>query len=548
MAGGARKEVHDTLESLAALRQALDGPERAAVDRAIALLSSLGDEVSELSERVRWLVGAPYRKKSESVPGEQLALKLINALAFGRSEPEPTPEPEPAKPVSKAKKKRTRRGKELPVKIVEAKLTDAERACECCGERRAEIGFDAQQRFVHEPAKVYTLEERRFKYACRRCDGGVETAPPELPAKPIPGSKASASILAHLVVSKILDGLPIERIARKLRRHGVDLATSTLNDWFRATATMLAFLHRLLRARLHKCELISLDDTPLKAQNRGPPAAGQKNAKTMISGRQWLYLGDVDEVVFADFTEDWKGSHPRAVLDDFDGAIQGDGYAGINALFGRVDGPIRVGCNDHARRKFVTALERGDERVRPVIDIYRALYAVEREATKLCLDADGRAALRQAKSAPLWQRLENAVAELAPQAGTKKSPLGKAVVYFERQLPTLKRFLSDGRLPISNAHVERLIRIIALFRKNSLFVGSVEAGKRYAILLSLVLECTLAGVNPYDYLVDVIDKVANGWPNDRAAELLPRAWQAAREREQQLARDTAPADRGAAAA
>lgn len=535
-----RTEVRDAIASLTALRESVAESERANLDQVIALLGSLGDEVSELNERVRWLLAAPYRKKSESVPPGQLAMDLLNALAFGGGEPDPDPQPE--KPAPKAKTKRKRRGKELVVKVVLSRLEGAERACPCCGEPRAELKPDIQCRFVYKPATVYRLEEHRYSYACSRCDGGVEAAPRKLSAKPIPGSMASASMLAFLVVAKILDGLPIERVARQLRRHGVDLATSTLNDWFGYAAQMLTFLHVLLRAELQRSELISLDDTPLKAQSRGSPTG-----KTMVSGRQWLYLGDIDRVAYAEFTEDWKGKHPRAVLEGFDGNIQGDGYAGIDRLFGGDGGPVRVGCNDHARRKFVAALKGGDSRAQAVVDIYRALYAVEREATKRELDPAGRSALRQAESVPLWARLETTVGKLAPQAGTK-SPLGKAVVYFQRQLPTLKVFLTDGRLPISNAHVERQIRTITLFRKNSLFVGSLEAGQRYAVLLTLVLECVLAGVNPYDYLVDVIDKVANDWPNSRAAELLPRAWAAARQREQQLASDAADLVESAAGA
>ena len=532
MAGGTRKEVQDALSALRAHRETAEGDTRAMLDQVIALLGSLGDEVSELSERVRWLIGAPYRKKSEAVAPGQLAMDLLNALAFNRKKSEPEPAPKPEKPAEKQKTKRKRRGKELPVKVVVSRLEGQERACECCGEQRAELQPDIQKRFVYEPAKVYTLEEHRYNYACPRCDGGVQSAPAKLPAKPIAGSMASASMLAFLVVGKIVDGMPIERLARQLRRHGVDLATSTLNDWFGYAAELLTFLHSLLRAELLQSELISLDDTPLKAQSRASPA----NGKTMVSGRQWLYVGDVDRVAFAEFTKDWKGKHPRAVLQGFAGKVQGDGYAGINPLFGGEGGPVRVGCNDHARRKFVAALKGGDLRAQEVVDIYRAIYAVEREATKRELEPDGRAALRQAESVPLWARLESAVGALAPQAGTK-SPLGKAVVYFERQLPTLKVFLSDGGVPISNAHIERLIRTVAIFRNNSLFVGSVDAGKRYAVLLTLVIECRLAGINPYEYLVDVIDKIANDWPSLRARELLPRPWHAARQREQQLASD-----------
>src|SRR5690606_25510482 len=123
--------------------------------------------------------------------------------------------------------------------------------------------------------------------------------------------------------------------------------------------------------------------------------------------------------------------------------------------------PRRVGCNDHSRRKFVAALEQGDARAQAVIDIYRPIYAIERRATEAGMSAAERLVLRQRETLPLWERLEAEIARLAPQAG-KKSPLGKAVTYFQRQLPCWKAFLDDGFLPISNAHVEQQIRTVAL--------------------------------------------------------------------------------------
>ena len=538
MAATHRDKIDEVVGELRSLEASLDGERQAVVSTAASLLSDLDGELSRLVEQVRWLEGKPYRKKGEDAPSGQLAFDLIklvtSRLAGADDDAAPETDAQQAAPDPAPPKKRTRRGRELPVTVVDCRLDEAERACACCGKPRAEIGHDAQKRFVYEPAKVYLLEERRYKYACRRCDDGVETAAPTLPPKPLPGSMASSSLLAHIVVAKVLDGLPIERIAKRLRRHGVDLATSTLNDWFGYAATMFALLHRLLGERLTQCTLVSLDDTPLPAQSRDGP-------KTMVKGRQWIYLGDVDQVAYAEFTPDWKGIHPRRVLDGFAGDVQNDGYAGINPLFVGTGSPRRVGCNDHARRKFVQALDRGDRRVQPIVDVYRALYKIERAAATRGLDADGRTALRRTEAVPLWEDLDDRIAKLA-LLGEKKSPLGKAITYWQRQQPALRAFLDDGRLPISNAHVERLIRTVALFRKNSLFVGSVEAGERFAILLTIMLECVLAGVNPYDYLADVIDKIAGQWPASRAAELLPRAWRAARQAEQDAASEAAAAD------
>jgi transposase len=167
-----------------------------------------------------------------------------------------------------------------------------------------------------------------------------------------------------------------------------------------------------------------------------------------------------------------------------------------------------------------------------MIDLYSALYHIERIATERHLDAVGRRTLRQAESVPLWRQLERTLTDMAPKVD-RRSPLDKAIQYWIRQQPSLRAFLDDGRFPISNAHVERLLRVVSTFRKNSLFVGSLAAGERYANLLTVLLNCELAGVNPYVYLVDIIDKIAADWSVDRINELLPRAWLAARQTEQQ---------------
>jgi transposase len=386
------------------------------------------------------------------------------------------------------------------------------------------MGFDTRERYVYQPADVYILEERIYKYGCR-CGEVVVTAEPTEPPKPIPGGMASSSLLAQLAIGKVLDGNPVERFAKQLRRQDIDLSPSTLNDWFGRTGDMFAVMRRACHRQLLTCDLISLDDTPVRARNAMHPA----NVQT---GRQWLYLGDIHQIAYAEFTPDWKGTHPQRVLEGARGDIQNDGYAGINPLFVGPDAPQRIGCNDHARRRFVQALEQGDRRAQPMIDLYRALYHVERTATERHLDAPGRRALRQAESVPLWRELERVIIDFTPKVD-KKAPLGKAIYYWTRQQASLRAFLDDGRFPISNAHVERLLRVVSTFRKNSMFVGSLDAGERYANLLTILLNCELAGVNPYVYLVDVIDKIADDWPADRAAELLPRAWLAARQAEQQ---------------
>jgi transposase len=549
-----KQETTELLDALIQINTLSESDRASTVHRAANTIIEQRELIEQLIAKVRWLSGKPYRPSREKVAPGQLALDLLGLLVGDDAKKDDNGDnddnddnddgengengengqtaenDEKSKSRRKKRPKRVRRGAELPVNVVENRKDDADRVCATCHKREAEMGYDVQRRIVYEPAKLSMLEERCFKYACPDGCGGVDRAEPTLPAKPIPGSMASSSLLAHLIVGKLLDGLPIERQAKQMRRHGADLAVSTLNSWMGQAAAMFTLLHARFRNELLASDLISLDDTPLLALSRGHP-------RGTIRGRQWIYLGDVDRVAYVEYTPDWKGTHPRAVLDGYSGKIQNDAYGGINPLFNADGtGPKRVGCNDHARRKYVHALQQGDARAQPVIDLYKALYRVEADAKKAGADAAELLARRRATSEPLWQQLETTIAKLANNV-RKKSSLGKAIIYSHRQAPHLRAFLDDGSLPISNAHVERRIRTVALVRKNSLFYGSVDAGKRYAVLFTLVLNCILVGANPYDYLVDVIDKIAADWQANRIRELMPRNWLDARQRQNQLNSD-----------
>jgi transposase len=536
-----RKQIEGAITALGSLKGAVASEQSRILDEVVALLASLDGELASLSAKLRWHASAPFRPKKDEAPEGQLAFELLRMLtgrlgqeaadaapsSEGDAQPGEGPQPAEDDPSDgrSPRPHRERRGGGLRRKVDEVKIAEADvPTCPCCTKPLREMGFDTRERFIYQPAEVYILEERIYNYGCR-CGEVVVAAEPTEPPKPIPGGMASSSMLAQLAIGRVLDGNPTERFAKQLRRQDIDLSTSTLNDWVGRVGDMFTVMRRACHRQLLTCDLISLDDTPVRARNADHPA----NVQT---GRQWLYLGDINQIAYAEFTPDWKGTHPRRVLEGAHGDIQNDGYAGINPLFVGPDAPRRVGCNDHARRRFVQALDQGDRRAQPMIDLYRAMYHVERTATERSLDATGRRALRQAESVPLWRELERVITEITVKVD-KKTPLGKAIYYWTRQQPTLCAFLDDGRFPISNAHVERLLRVVSTFRKNSLFVGSLEAGERYANLLTILLNCELAGVNPYVYLVDVIDKIAADWPADRAAELLPRAWLAARQAEQQ---------------
>jgi transposase len=526
------KHADNVIEALEALRtrwadRSDEHQDSDVLQKASELISQLKELVSTLDGQLsamRWLAQKQFRPKSEHVPEGQLALELLGFMlqptaadgetADGKaSDGEQTPDPGPGE-APEPRRKRKSRLHLLAVKQVPVRLDEKDRVCSCCQGIKAEMGFEPRRHLVYEPAKLYYLEEQLYNYVCKTCQEGVVSA--EGTPKLIDGSNVSSSMFAHLVVSKVVDAVPIERVGKQLARHGADIASSTLNDWYNRCGQEVVFLQNVAHQALLSSQMISLDDTPMPTKNVEAPHG-------ITRGRLWLYMGDVSRTAYCQYSEDWKGTHPQRVLEGFAGPIQQDGYSGLHALFCARDAPPRVGCNDHARRKWVEALRIGDDRAERVIALYSVLYAVEREAKQLGLNAADTVALRQTRSVPVWKALCEEVDRLAA-LGERKSPLGKAVTYFQRQKPRLEVFLSNGILPISNAHVERLLRSVALFRKNSLFIGAPKAGPRYAALLTLALNCVLCDVNPFAYFTQLFDRIAAGWPNARVAELLPQAF------------------------
>lgn len=494
------------VQDLTDLSSRVDGHDKKVVEYAAELIEQYGAQLKGL----KWMASQRFRASSEKVAPGQLTMDFIAHL-LAQSEQHKAAEAVAQPEARTPRKKRKSKLDVLPVKQVDKTLPEADRQC-ACGECKQPMGHDTSRQIIYEPAKLFMLEERVHKYACRPCGDGVVAA--KATPKLIPGGLASSSLLAHLTVAKVEDCTPIERIGKQLARHGADIAPSTLYDWFAQAGREAEHLLPHIKKDMLASKLISLDDTPFPAKNNEHP-------KHIQRGRLWLYIGDVDRVAFCQFTEDWKGKHPRGVLEAFTGDVQGDGYGGISALFHGADPPSRFGCNDHARRKFYEAMRLGDSRAEKIVSMYAQLYAVERGVVDA--DANARLEARQSNSKALWTDLAQEIRAL-DKGASPKGPLGKALTYWKRQEPTLSAFLDNGHVPISNAHVERLLRTVALLRKNTLFVGSIEAGHRYAALLTLALNCALCGANSFEYFSWLFDRLADGVFARDALSVMPQAW------------------------
>jgi transposase len=343
------------------------------------------------------------------------------------------------------------------------------------------------------------------------------------PAQPIPRGLPGPGLLAHLIVSKWVDHLPLHRLERVYQRQGLVLARSTLCDWLAACAALLRPLYQRLVEVVLQSRVLHTDDTPVKLQD---PATQQ-----LSTARFWVYLGDAAHPynVF-DFTRTRQRDGPQQFLTQYQGYLQADAFSGYDGLYlpdartstARI---IEVACNAHARRKFYEARSSDELRAHTALGYYRSVYALERGAADADLTEEGKRQMRQELALPLWEQfhtwLERQRADVLP-----KSPLGEAVRYALNNWSALVRYTEAGYLAIDNNAAEREMKRIAIGRKNWLFVGSPRGGETAAVLVSFTSSCLRLGVEPWAYLQDLLGRLP-ATPPDRLGELLPDRWQAA---------------------
>jgi transposase len=388
--------------------------------------------------------------------------------------------------------------------------------CPTCADAMGCIGVDVTRRLTYVPGHFVEQESHRRKYACARCKDAVITAPP--PPQVLPRCAADASLLAHVVVSKFADHTPLHRLHRIYARSGADLAVSTLADWVAGVGTLVEPLVERLAARVRAAYIVRTDATGLKVLDPRSP-------EHIELGSIWAYVGDDRDVVFR-YTPTGEGATgPWTFLAGRTGYIQADAATVFDRLFtGQVAHAIEVGCLAHGRRRLV-ALQDMDCRVAYPLKLIARAYRIEHLADARALPPDERAGLRRARTAPVLERLQR----WCVVTRTHEPPstdLARAAGYFVNHWTALTRFLDDGRLSPDNNVCESQLRDIALGRRNYLFAGSHDAGRRAAALYSLVRTCTQHGIPPLPYLTDVLTKLSAARTASELDALLPDRWSA----------------------
>jgi transposase len=474
-------------------------------------LSSRSGEIERLKLLVEKLKHMLFGKKSEKV------LRQIEQLELQLEELEAAEAIEEAQAVSvgqrpaAAKPFRRPLPEHLPREL-NTHMPD-HTACPGCGGKLRNLGEDAAEVLEYVRASFKVIRHVRPKLSCDACDRIVQ-AP--APSRPIARGLAGPGLLAHVLVSKYADHLPLYRQSEIYAREGVDLDRSTLAGWVGATSELLTPLVDALRDHVMSASKLHADDTPV-------PVLAPGNGKTK-TGRLWTYVRDdrpsadtsAPAVWFA-YSPDRKGEHPKLHLENYQGALQADAYAGFNHLYegGRI---YEVACWAHARRKFHEIhLAHPSPITTEAIQRIAALYAIEAEIRGST--AEVRKTARQARAKPLLDSMRTWL-EATLATLSRKSDTAAAIRYALGRWKALNRYLEDGKLEIDNNAAERALRVVALGRKNFLFAGSDQGGERAANIYSLLGSAKLNGLDPELYLQHVLQRIADHHIS-KINELLP---------------------------
>lgn len=357
------------------------------------------------------------------------------------------------------------------------------------------------------PERIVRHRHIQKKHVCR-C-GHVSCGP--APARVSDCAHYGPELHADAVVTKCADAMPINRLAKRYVRAGVPMARSTLTDLFHRSAQLLEPIWKRLRQLVAAATHVNADETT-------QPVMDTDKCRT---GWMWTFIAHC--VVLYVFSASRSGKTAERVLGDSVGVLQVDGYTGYNQVT-TPEKRTRAGCLAHARRYFHKARDGCPDEVEHVFELVRKLYRVEYDAaSRDIVGTLEHRAMRQLRSRPLMDEWKVWLEEKKP-LHTPKSPMGKAVRYAINQWDSLTRFLVDPKIRLDNNVSESALRIVALGRDNYRWVGNDQAGHNLAVLQTIVSTCVASGVNPQDYITDVLIRLSNGHPASRIDELLPMNW------------------------
>ncbi len=487
---------------------------RAVSELMAAEIKSQAYQIEKLKKELAAHRKARFGSKSETMDQLAFDLQEDTEIAVASQAQKTAPETDTDQD---APAKRTHNRAPLPdhLKRQEEILSPGDSCCDCGGALK-QLGEDVTEELEYVPGHFVVKRIVRPRMTCTCCEVFVQA---ELPSRPITRGRPGPGLLAHVLVGKYCDHLPLYRQSEIYARDKVDLHRSTLTDWVGRSTALLEPLAAHIGKLVRVGPALFADDTPVKMQAKG----------TAQTARLWSYVRDerpwcgrAPPCVWYQFSVDRKGEHPSSHLKGYKGVIHADGFTGFNGLFG-TDRASEQACMVHVRRKFVDVYEsEGSAIAEETIKRIATLYAVEKEARYK--SSDERVALRQAKAKPVFDDLEAWLALQLPKI-SGKSTLAAAIRYALGRMPKARAYLENGKLELDNNICERSIRPVTLGRKNYLFMGSKGGGDAAAIAYTLVETCRMNNVDPEAWLRWVLARVADH-KMTRLDDLMPWNWSA----------------------
>jgi len=493
--------------------------------------------IANLQLRIAKLKRQAFGKASEKVEREIEQLELaLEDLLIAKAEASSTAlaEEEVSELVNadavteRAPRRRPRVSADTPR---ERRELDPGTACPDCGGALRLVGEDVSEMLDLIVAQLKVIEIARPKKSCRACEKMVQVP---APSRPIPGSMASASLLAYILVSKFDDHLPLYRLNEIFARMGVDIPDTTLVDWCGRTMKLLLPLIERIESHVLACDLLHADDTPIRVLDPSLRKAGVSGnlGKGVRQGRIWAYI--LDQRPWAGlappgaaykFAANWKEEHVLGHLRHARGILQADGYKGYGKLYAPgADGIAQfreAACWAHLRRDFHDLWVGAKSQIaREALDRIGAIYDIEAQITGQ--SAHARHAARQLHSKPKVEAF-HVWAQIQLTKIPAKGDLANAFRYALTRWSAFCLFLDDGRVAIDNNPAERALKPIGIGRKNWLFAGSDTGAETLARAMTIIETAKMNGLNPQAYLADVIERI-NDHKINRLDELLPWNW------------------------
>lgn len=383
-------------------------------------------------------------------------------------------------------------------------------------ENGEKIGEEITEVLEYKKAEIYVRRIERPKY--KTAEGKIVIA--DLPANvtPLKRSNVAASFLAHILVSKYIDHLPLYRQRKQLLRDKMDVSASTINDWFMESGKLIKPLYELLSKKIKECNYLQVDETPIKVLESQKKAAPHR-------GYFWAYLDPVNKLQYFEYSKSRSKEPPNIFLKDFKGYLQSDGYAAYDHFDQRAEIKL-LACMAHVRRKFEHALDNDNQRAAHALTLIAKLYKIESNARQEHKTLNELYQIRGEQSVPVLAELESWLKEQVFIV-LPRSVMGQAIAYTLKLWKRLKVYVLDPILEIDNNLVENKIRPIALGRKNYLFNGSHQAAEIAAMYYTLFANCALHNINPEDWLCDIFRRI-NEHKINTLQELLPNQWSPAK--------------------